>query len=61
MDGIDILLIILCIFISPLAVFFKVGISKHFWINLILWILIVLPGIIHGLWVILTKKGRRYL
>jgi uncharacterized membrane protein YqaE (UPF0057 family) len=40
----DILLLILCIFISPLAVLIKVGCSKHFWINLVLWILGIIPG-----------------
>jgi len=44
LDGMDILLIIICIFISPLAVFLKVGCTKHFIINIILWILIWIPG-----------------
>jgi uncharacterized membrane protein YqaE (UPF0057 family) len=61
LDNMDILLIIICIFLSPVAVFLKVGCTKHFIINIILWILIWIPGLIHGLWVIIVKKGRKYL
>lgn len=57
-NGADILLIIICLFISPLAVILKVGCTKHFIINVILWILVLIPGIIHGLWIITTNKGR---
>lgn len=45
-------LTILCIILSPLAMLIKVGCTKHFFINILLFILIILPGIIHGLWVI---------
>jgi len=48
-------LIIIAIFISPLAVFLKFGFGKDFIINLLLWIFLVwIGGVIHALW-LLTK------
>jgi uncharacterized membrane protein YqaE (UPF0057 family) len=50
----DILLIILAIFVSPLAVYLHEGTwNTTCWINLILWLLFILPGFIHALIVIL--------
>lgn len=49
-----ILLVIIAIFISPLAVALHEGITTHFWINLILWLLTWIGGVIHGLWRILS-------
>ena len=51
-----ILKIILAIFIPPVAAALQVGISTHFWINIILTILGYLPGQIHALWLVLTGK-----
>lgn len=51
----DIFKIILAVILPPLGVFFEVGLSKHFWINLLLTLFGYIPGIIHALWVILTK------
>ncbi len=51
----SILEIILAIFIPPLGVLLRKGISGDFWINLLLTILGVVPGIIHAFYV-LTKK-----
>jgi len=49
----NIVLLIVAIFCSPLAVLFKKGCSTDFWINLILFFLGIIPGIIHAFWVIL--------
>lgn len=49
----DLLMMILAILVPPLAVFIKVGASNHFWINLILTLLGYVPGILHGLYVVL--------
>jgi uncharacterized membrane protein YqaE (UPF0057 family) len=47
------LLIILTIIIPPLGVFLRVGVTKHFFINLFLtFIGFYVCGIIHGLWAI---------
>ena len=51
----NILDIILVIIFPPLAVGRRKGITKVFWINLILTLLVYLPGLIHGIY-ILTKK-----
>jgi|CXWL01.1.fsa_nt_gi uncharacterized membrane protein YqaE (UPF0057 family) len=48
-----ILLVILAIIVPPLAVVMKVGLSTHFWINVILTILGFVPGQLHALWVVL--------
>lgn len=51
----DIVRIIAAIILPPLGVFLQVGIGKHFWINIVLTILGFIPGIIHAIWVIVTK------
>lgn len=48
--------IILAILIPPVAAFMQVGLTKHFWLNLILSILFVIPGVIHALWLVLSDK-----
>ena len=51
----DILRIILAIFLPPVGVFLQVGLGAQFWINVILTILGYVPGIIHALYIILTR------
>lgn len=51
----DILRLILAIFIPPLGVFLQVGIGPQFWLNVLLTLLGYLPGIIHAVWIILSK------
>ena len=48
--------ILLAIFLPPVAAALQVGISTHFWINLILTLLGGVPGMIHALWLVLTGK-----
>jgi uncharacterized membrane protein YqaE (UPF0057 family) len=48
--------IILAIVLPPVAAFLQIGLTTHFWINLVLTILFYLPGIIHALWLVLTNK-----
>lgn len=48
----DILKIIFAIILPPLGVFLEVGITKHFWLNILLTILGYIPGIIHAIWII---------
>lgn len=47
--------IILAIVIPPLAVYLKEGskITTAFWINLVLWLLTWIGGVLHGLYVVL--------
>lgn len=51
----DIVRIIAAIILPPLGVFLQVGIGKHFWINILLTLLGFIPGVIHAIWVIVTK------
>ncbi|WP_419814114.1 YqaE/Pmp3 family membrane protein [Glacieibacterium sp.] len=50
-----ILLIIASILLPPLGVFLARGIGTDFWINVVLTLLGWLPGVIHALWVVLSK------
>ena len=51
-----ILKIILAIILPPVAAVLQVGVSTHFWINIILTILGGIPGMIHALWLVRTNK-----
>lgn len=44
-------LIIIAILLPPLAVFLKSGAGKNLLINIILCILMWVPGMVHALWV----------
>ncbi len=48
--------IIFAIILPPVAAFLQVGLTTHFWINIVLSICFVFPGIIHALWLVLTDK-----
>lgn len=48
--------IILALLLPPVAAFLQVGVTKHFWINLILSLLFFVPGVIHALWLVLTDQ-----
>lgn len=50
-----IILLILSIFLPPLAVFFKAGVGKSFIINIILCFLFFIPAVIHSLLVCFKK------
>ncbi len=52
MDAIRILVAIL---LPPVGVFMQVGLTKHFWINILLTILGYLPGIIHAVYIIAKR------
>jgi uncharacterized membrane protein YqaE (UPF0057 family) len=51
----SILTIILCIILPPVAVFLNKGLGADFLINLVLTILLWLPGMIHAFWVCSRK------
>jgi uncharacterized membrane protein YqaE (UPF0057 family) len=44
--------IILAIFLPPVAAFLTVGFGLHFWLNLILTLIVFVPGMIHALWLV---------
>lgn len=45
--------ILFAILLPPLGVFFEVGLTGHFWLNILLTLLGYIPGIVHALYVIL--------
>ena len=47
-----IVLIILAIFLPPVAVFLKSGVGKDLLINIILCLLMFVPGVIHAIWLV---------
>jgi uncharacterized membrane protein YqaE (UPF0057 family) len=52
----DIIRLICAIFVPPLGVFLQVGLGRDFWINLLLTFLGYIPGIVHAVWIILSKR-----
>ena len=48
----DLIRIVFSVLLPPLGVFFEVGLTKHFWINILLTLLGYLPGVIHAVWII---------
>lgn len=51
----DVIKIILAVILPPLGVFVEVGLTKHFWINLILVFFGFVPAIIHAVYIIATR------
>lgn len=51
----DIIKIIFSILLPPIGVAMEVGITKHFWINVILTVFGYVPGIIHAVYIIAKK------
>ncbi len=51
-----ILKVFFAIFIPPLAAFMQVGLTTHFWINIILTLIGGLPGMVHALWLVFSDK-----
>lgn len=56
MKDVNIVNLILAIFLPPVGAFLQVGVSTHFFINIVLTIMGVLPGILHAVWLVVTKK-----
>ena len=52
----DLIRIVLSLIIPPVGVFFQVGLGLHFWINIVLTLLGYFPGLIHAIWIILTRN-----
>jgi uncharacterized membrane protein YqaE (UPF0057 family) len=52
----DIIRILCAIFLPPLGVLLQVGVGMHFWLNILLTVLGYVPGIVHAVWIIVTRK-----
>jgi uncharacterized membrane protein YqaE (UPF0057 family) len=48
----DLIKILIAILLPPVGVFLEVGLTKHFWINIILTLFGFIPGIVHAVYVI---------
>ena len=48
--------LIAAFFLPPLGVFFEVGLSGAFWLNILLTLLFWVPGMIHAFYIILTRR-----
>ncbi len=51
----DLIKIIIAILLPPLGVFLEVGLTKHFWLNILLTILGYIPGIVHAVYIIAKR------
>lgn len=48
----DLIRIILAVVFPPLGVFLQTGLSKAFFVNILLTMLGFIPGIVHAIWII---------
>lgn len=51
----DIFRLFLSLLIPPLGVFLEVGISKHFFLSILLTILGYIPGVLHAAYIIFSR------
>lgn len=51
----DLIKIIIAILLPPLGVFLEVGLTKHFWLNILLTVLGYVPGIVHAVYIIAKR------
>jgi uncharacterized membrane protein YqaE (UPF0057 family) len=51
----DVFKIIFAILLPPLGVFMEVGLAGAFWLNILLTLLGFVPGVVHALYIILTR------
>jgi uncharacterized membrane protein YqaE (UPF0057 family) len=45
-------MILIAIFLPPVAAFWKRGVGKDLLINILLCLLLIFPGMVHALWVV---------
>lgn len=55
-NGREFFRILLAILLPPVGVFLQVGPKPQFWINLTLTLLGYIPGVIHGIYIILSRS-----
>ncbi len=52
----DIFRVLFSILLPPLGVFLQVGFGLHFWLNIVLTLLGYIPGLVHAVWIIATRR-----
>ncbi|KAI0263120.1 hypothetical protein BC834DRAFT_889163 [Gloeopeniophorella convolvens] len=53
----DVILYFVALLIPPIPVFLKRGCRADLWINILLWILGWIPGVLHAWWIISKSEG----
>ena len=53
----EVLILIATVLVPPLGVALKHGLDKDFWINLILTLIVYVPGLIHAIYVNYLRTG----
>jgi uncharacterized membrane protein YqaE (UPF0057 family) len=56
MQKVDPLRLILAVLLPPIGALLQVGVSHHFFINILLTLFGVVPGVIHAFWLVLKNK-----
>ncbi len=51
----DLFRVVLSILLPPLGVALEVGLTRHFWLNLLLTLLGYIPGLVHAVWIIARR------
>ncbi len=51
----DLIRIIFAIILPPLGTFLEVGLSRQFWLNIVLTLLGYIPGIVHAVYIIARR------
>ncbi|NMG59408.1 YqaE/Pmp3 family membrane protein [Geitlerinema sp. P-1104] len=51
----DIIRVIAAVILPPLGVFLQVGLTGHFWLNILLTLLGYIPGVVHAIWIIARR------
>ena len=52
----EILKIVFAVLLPPVAAFLQVGLSLHFFVNIVLTLVGYVPGLVHALWLVFTKQ-----
>jgi uncharacterized membrane protein YqaE (UPF0057 family) len=52
----DLIMLIATLILPPLGVYLKIGVKPHFWLNILLTLFGWLPGVAHGLYVLLKQN-----
>ncbi len=51
----DLVRIIFAVILPPLGTFLEVGLTRHFWLNILLTLLGYIPGIVHAVYIIARR------
>lgn len=53
----DCLRVVAAVLLPPLAVFLTVGLKFHFWLSIVLTLLGYFPGLVHAIWIIVSRSS----